>query len=137
MNYLNNWPIGSIKTNRYTGILQSSDMNPTISSIACWLIHLLKSFWKDTQRVRDVSILISMPAGLVAMVTDTVGATRLFGGNQDLIKVSVWYMFRQMGECGYLLEEVSGFMSSSEESTSLEEEIEQIRGELGGERFRN
>ena len=83
-----------------------------------------------------MSILISMPAGLVRMVTDTVEATGLFGGNQEFIKVSVWYMFRQMGECGYLLEEVAGFMSSPEGSTSLEEEIEQIRRELGGERSR-
>ena len=43
---------------------------------------------KDTQRVRDVSILISMPAGLVGMVTDTVEVTGLFGGNQEFIKVS-------------------------------------------------
>ena len=91
---------------------------------------------EGTQRVRDVSILISMPAGLVAMVTDTVEATGLFSGNQEFIKVSVWYMFRQMGECGYLLEEVAGFMSSPEGSTSLEEELERIRRELGGERSR-
>lgn len=52
LNYLNNWTIGSIKTNFYTVISQSSDMNPTVSPIVRWLIHSLKSILK---RIRQGS----------------------------------------------------------------------------------
>lgn len=38
---------------------------------------------KDTSRVGDVSILISMPVGLVRTVTDTVEVTGLFGRELD------------------------------------------------------
>lgn len=87
---------------------------------------------EGTQRSQDVSILVTMPAGLHGMIADIVAVTGIFSGIQEFIKVSVHHMFWQMGEYTYLIEEIGAFQSNGD-GKALEDELEQIRRELNGD----
>lgn len=99
------------------------------------LYHEFDSYRKSregNQKIQDVSVLISMPIGLLRMVSEVVGYTGLFSNNQEFIKVSVHYMFRQMSETRDRMEIVESFQAMPDGSKALEEELEQIRMELSG-----
>lgn len=99
------------------------------------LYHEFDSYRKSregNQKIKDVSVLISMPIGLLRMISEVVGCTGLFSNNQEFIKVSVHYMFRQMSEIRDRMEIVESFQAMSDGRKALEEELEQIRMELSG-----
>ncbi|MDO5853816.1 MAG: hypothetical protein Q4Q62_07250 [Thermoplasmata archaeon] len=79
---------------------------------------------------KDISVLISIPWGLDAKITETVSATGLFKNNQEFIKVAIEYMFRYMSDEAYRLEFVGSFQSKTDTRKALNEELKQIRKEL-------
>ena len=85
---------------------------------------------EGNQKAQDVSVLISMPLGLQREMTETVESTGLFSGNQELIKISIHYMFGKMSEVSDLMEIVKGFQALPDGSKALEEELDEIRREL-------
>lgn len=85
---------------------------------------------QGNQKGQDVSVLISMPTGLQRMITDVVESTGLFSGNQEFIKVSIYYLLSKLSEIGSMMEIVRDFQAMPDGSKALEEELEQIRKEL-------
>ena len=87
---------------------------------------------EGNQKIQDVSVLISMPIGLLRMISEVVGCTGLFSNNQEFIKISVHYMFHLISETRGRMEVVEGFQAMPDGRKALEEELEQIRMELSG-----
>lgn len=99
------------------------------------LYHEFDSYRRSregNQKIQDVSVLISMPIGLLRMISEVVGCTGLFSNNQEFIKISVHYMFHLISETRGRMEVVEGFQAMPDGRKALEEELEQIRMELSG-----
>ena len=58
------------------------------------------------------------------------GNQKAHSGNQELIKISIHYMFGKMSEVSDLMEIVKGFQALPDGSKALEEELDEIRREL-------
>ena len=86
---------------------------------------------KNRVSTRDVSVLISIPWGLDDLIARTIAATGLFKNNQELIKVSIEYMLRFMEEDEERLDFLGNFHSESDTRRALDEELRQLRKEIG------
>lgn len=82
---------------------------------------------------KDVSVLVSMSVGLDEKIRETISATGLFSSNQEFIKIATEFLFILLDEMNRNMESVKEFQALPEGSRALEEELEDIRRELGGQ----
>ena len=85
---------------------------------------------KNEPRSRDVSVLVSMPVGLLDIVNEVVKATGLFSGMQEYMKVAIYHMFRRFSEFDRSRSALLEFRTVIEGSVVLEDELEQLREEM-------
>ena len=95
-----------------------------------WEYDTYSTAKKNEPRSKEVSVLVSIPVGLLDIVNNVVEITDLFSGVQEYIKVAIYHMFRRSREFESSREALSEFRSVVEGTILLEDELQQLREEM-------
>ncbi len=96
-------------------------------------LTLYRKAMESTNRRDDVNVLVSMPVGLLEML-DPILELGVFRNNQEFYKVSLFYLMDVYKEMEIQIDTISGFTGTPRVRSLLDEEVENIRRELEGDK---